>query len=147
MKKICLVLLWAILLATGGQAQSRVAGTVELIETKPFRELQGVVYQDAAQPLANVCLEVFARASLLSGGTGNTPLATQQSAADGSFNFAGLPEGIYELRAQGPDGTWNVTRLYLKIQPLNPHAKKRLIQLPLTLKDERAEARMSKSPY
>ena len=101
MKEICTVLLWTVLLATGGQAQSRVAGTVELLETKPFRELQGVVYRDATQPLANVCLEVFARASLLSGGTENTPLATQQSAADGSFNFAGLPKGFTNYAPKG----------------------------------------------
>lgn len=110
------------------------ADGVELIETKPFRVLQGVIHNDAAQPLAGARVEVFTRPSFAVGPDAEaTPVAVQWTTANGAFSFADLPAGVYEVRVGVPGGVWQTTRLLLKVQPANPHAKARLIILPLTL--------------
>ena len=117
-------------------ALARASEGVQLIETKPFRILQGVVYDGAAKPLSGARVEVFTHPNLTAPAEENAePLAVQWTTAEGAFNFNALPAGSYEICATVPGGAWQTTCLRLKIQPDNPHAKTRLIALPLTLAD------------
>lgn len=120
-------------IAVGGFC-GRAADGVELIETKPFRVLQGVIHNDAAKPLGGVRVEVFTRSNFtVRPDAEAAPVAVQWTANDGAFSFANLPAGVYELRADVPGGVWQMTRLLLKVQPDNPRAKARLIIVPLML--------------
>ena len=112
----------------------------ELLETKPFQALQGFVRDGEGNPLACVRLEVFALAALKDSvekpdRKDAASLAVWQTGADGAFSFNDLPAGAYEVRASVAGGAWNTTRLYIKIRPNDNHAKKRPIELPMTLKE------------
>lgn len=119
---------------TGGDKDDNkeVAEAITLLEASPFRVLQGVVWTENKRPLAGVQLEVFARTSVQADTPSGELLATQQTGTNGAFNFQNLPAGLYELRASIPGGMWNVTRIYVKIQPANERAKSRPIEVPLT---------------
>ena len=113
---------------------------VKLLETKPFQVLQGIVRDAGGKPLAGVRLEVFALSALKESvekpdRKDAASLAVWRTGADGAFSFTDLPAGAYEVRASVAGGVWNTTRLYIKIRPHDGHAKKRPIELPMTLKE------------
>lgn len=109
---------------------------ITVIESKPFKSVRGIARDVNGEPLAGVLVELFNKPNWILKDEYAAPekqrrIAVCKTNADGSFCFADIKAGTYELRGSINLG-WNPTHMYIKVAPKNPKARKR-IQLRMTV--------------
>ena len=92
------------------------------------------------EPLSDVLVEIFDKPDhLLASYPQNEKLKREQrriaackTGADGRFCFQNIPKGKYEIRASVDSG-WNVTHVWVLIDPHGRQAKKEDLRLSMSL--------------
>ena len=110
---------------------------VTVVEERPVTAMEGVVRDVNGEALEGVLIEVFDRPEWIlkqfpSVPAEHTRLVACITGATGRFCFAGMVAGEYEVRASLGTG-WNRTHVYVVVEPSNPKARTKGIELEMTV--------------
>jgi hypothetical protein len=114
--------------------------TITIIERKQYRGVKGIVRAPNGELLSNVLVEVFDEPEHLllpypeseKKKKAQRRLTTCVTGPDGSFCFAGLAAGKYEIRFSKDSG-WNHTQIYIEVAPADHKATNRALSVRLEL--------------
>jgi hypothetical protein len=109
------------------------------VESKAYRSPAGVAMLDD-EPLSDVLVEIFDKPDRLLASypqneklkRGQRRISACKTGADGRFCFENIPKGKYEIRASIDSG-WNVTHVWILIDPQNGQAKNEDLKISMSL--------------